>query len=93
MCSVGCESCGVVASAHTGQTGVIVVDGCTAVAGGAAVLQAEGLEAHLVVLGQDGLHFQAVVEGARHMEGHNTGGHGALQGLEKEDIPSRMETE
>lgn len=50
-----------------------------AVGGGAAVFQAEGLEAHLVVLGQNGLHLQAVVEGARHMEGHNAGGHRALK--------------
>lgn len=49
------------------------------------MLQAEGLEAHLVVLGQDGLHLQAVIEGAGHMEGHNTGGHGALgAGTERE---------
>jgi len=46
--------------------------------GGGTVLQAEGLEANLVVLRQDGPHLQAVVERARHMEGHDTGGHGAL---------------
>lgn len=34
-----------------------VVGGCAAVAGGGAVLQAEGLEAHLVILGQDGPHL------------------------------------
>lgn len=80
VCSVGGGSGGgMVAVAHTGQTGG-AVDGCTVVAGGAAVLQAEGLEAHLIVLCQDGPHLQAVVEGARHMEGHDTGGHGALGG-------------
>lgn len=90
MCSVGGGSGGVVAVAHTGQTGG-VVGGCTA--GGAAVLQAEGLEAHLVVLCQDGPHLQAVVEGARHMEGHDTGGHGALGGAEREEIQLRAESE
>ncbi len=87
MCSVGGGSGGVVTVAHTGQTGG-AVDGCTTVAGGAAVLQAEGLEAHLVVLCQDGPHLQAVVEGARHMEGHDTGGHGALgwEGREETEL-------
>lgn len=74
MCSVSGGSGGVVAVAHTGQTGG-VVDGCTTVAGGTAVVQAEGLEAYLIVLRQDRPHLQAVVEGARHMEGHDTGGH------------------
>lgn len=69
--------------------------------GGAAVLQAEGLEAHLVVLSQDGPHLQAVVKGAGHMEGHDTGGHGALEEEEgeeavngnKEKRPEEEETE
>ena len=77
MRSVGGGSGGEAAVAHTSRTGC-VVGGCTGVAGRAAVLQAKGLKTHLVVLGQDGLHLQAVVKGARHMEGHNAGGHGAL---------------
>lgn len=76
-----------VAVAHTGQTGG-VVDGGTAVAGSTAVFQAEGLEAHLIVLCQDGPHLQAMVEGARHMEGHDTGGHGALGEGENDKIPN-----
>lgn len=92
VCSVGGGCGGVVAIAHTGQTGEVVV-GCTAVACGAAVLQAEGLEAHFVVLCQDGPHLQAVVEGARHMEGHDTGGHGALGGGEREEVELSTETE
>lgn len=85
VCSVGGGSGGVVTVACTGWTGG-VVGGCTTVAGSAAVLQTEGLEAHLVVLGQDGPHLQTVVKGARHMEGHDTGGHGALGGEEREEI-------
>lgn len=81
-----------VAVAHTGQTGG-VVDGCTTVAGSTAVLHAEGLESYLIVLCQDGPHLQAVVEGARHMEGHDTGGHGALGEWETEKIQLKSETE
>lgn len=81
-CSVGGGSGCVVAVTHTGQTGV-AVDGCAAAAADAAVLQAEGLKAHLVVLSQDGPHLQAMVKGACHMEGHNAGGHGALKDEDK----------
>lgn len=79
-----------VAVTHTGQTGV-VVDGCTTVAAVTAVLQAEGLKAHLIVLSQDGPHLQAMVKGACHMEGHNAGGHGALKEEDGDEARLRQE--
>lgn len=84
VCSVGGGGGGggVVAVAPTGQTG----DGCTTVAGSAAVFQAEGLKANLIILCQDRPHLQAVVEGACHMEGHDAGGHWALDGEETERL-------